>query len=98
MKRVEILFVVSVVVFAVFFSAVSLSSAGKVIGRRMAADIGLGGAAGKPRDIDIGAMQRLIRQEYLSDHEAEFYKQVPAFQEGTASEPPQPPPGPQSAF
>ncbi len=76
MKRVEIAFVAAVLVFAVAFSAVSVSRARKADAGEADAGGASVGAAGKMREVDVGKMRRLIRQGYLSDHEADFSQEL----------------------
>lgn len=87
MKKAEIGFLCAVVLFAVIFSALSLSEAGEVIAGILRADYALAGVAGEARDIDVEKVKDLIRQRHLSDHEAEFYKKVPSLPEETGEQP-----------
>lgn len=77
MKRVEIFFIAAVVLFAVVFCLVSVMNTGEIIARNAAAKRATTGVAGKARDVDVPKLERLMRQDYLSGHEAEFYKDAP---------------------
>jgi hypothetical protein len=33
-------------------------------------------AGGEPRDVDLQRIRKMIEQNMLSDHEAEFYKKI----------------------
>jgi hypothetical protein len=76
MKKVEIAFLVAVYGFASLFSGLALTSAKRALVGRGAALAGPAGVGGKARNLDLEKMKRLIRQQYLSDHEAEFYRPV----------------------
>ena len=93
MRKVEIAFIFAVLGFAVAFSVMSSLHTGKA--RAAAADVRpvSFGAAGKARDVDIEKVRRLIRQGYLSDHEAMFYGESPVLPERETE---QAPPGHQS--
>lgn len=84
MKKSEATFLFAVTAFAVVFAAVSLSTAGNVIAGKLAAGRELEGIAGEARALDVEVVKRLIRQNYLSDREAEFYKSVSAIPEQPA--------------
>lgn len=87
MRKVEIAFVLAVLGFAVVFSAMSLSYAARA--RAAATDAAPAplGAAGRARDVDIEKVKRLIRQGYLSDREAKFYRKLPGLP-ANGTEPP----------
>ncbi len=73
MKRNEICFIVAVAVFAVVFSALTLSNTSHVLTLRAERGAAMG-VAGESRPVDTEKIKRLIREHYLSDHEAEFYR------------------------
>ncbi|MBN2490685.1 MAG: hypothetical protein JXQ29_07540 [Planctomycetes bacterium] len=63
-------------IFAAVFAGLTLA-AGRAAWVRRGADgfAGTeGGAAGTLRDVDLERIRELIRQQRLSDHEAEFYR------------------------
>ncbi|HIJ65607.1 MAG TPA: hypothetical protein HPP77_06595 [Candidatus Hydrogenedentes bacterium] len=78
MKRTDIAYLAAVALFALVFGLTSLSRAGRALTAIEMADVPRAGVAGQARDLDEGQIRRLIRQRRLSDHEAEFYKPVPA--------------------
>lgn len=76
MRRTEIVFLLSVCVFAVAFATLTLSEAAKVITWSGGAENTFLPSAGAPRDVDMQRLQRLLERRSLSDREALYYKQV----------------------
>jgi hypothetical protein len=68
-------FLVPVVLTAIFISAVSISSAWQTLSTEMALSAAPG-SAGQIHDVDLDKIRTLIRQQKLSDHEADYYKKV----------------------
>ena len=68
-------FLVPVVLAAIFISAVSISSALETVTTEMALSPAAG-SAGEIRNVDLEKIRTLIRQQKLSDHEAQYYKKV----------------------
>ena len=82
MRKVEVLFLLIVFVFAGAFSVMSLSEAIALYPGGSASDsTAVGGVAGKARDVDMERLLHKLRQRDLSDREAEFYKEFPALPE-----------------
>jgi len=73
MKPNEIIFAICVTGFAVVFAGMSLWSTGQILEMRTTVERGHPGAAGQPRDVNAERILDLIRQQRLSDHEAEYY-------------------------
>lgn len=74
MNKREATFFGMVFVFALVFVAmtlVSLPQSGK-----SGAALERAGAAGQARDVDMPKLERLMREQYLSNREAEFYHPV----------------------
>ena len=74
-KEVARAFMTCVAVVAIFVSAVSAGRFFKVIGT----DLGTGitsASGGRPRDVDLQRVRRMIDQKRLSDKEADYYKQI----------------------
>ena len=88
MKTNEQVFLIAVVACALVFSALALGHARQHFAARAAESV-QAGLAGQPRDVDIEKVKRMIQQQYLSDHEAEFYTPVTP-----TLEPPLPAPSP----
>lgn len=66
------IFLIAVTAIAVIFAGLALSQAGKSLS---ASSAGIAtGAAGQPRNVDIEKIQQMMRRNYLSDHEAAFYR------------------------
>jgi len=97
MKRIEIVFLVVVLGLGVAFSALSLSYAVKAISWASREAAPRPGAAGLPRDVDMARLRRLMRQGFLSDHEALFYRQKPDLTEDAGGPPRSQPSGGQAA-
>jgi Na+-translocating ferredoxin:NAD+ oxidoreductase RnfG subunit len=68
-------FLVPVALIAIFISAVSVSGVLKTI-RTQAVLTTAAGSAGVARDVDTEKIRTMIRQNRLSDHEADFYKKI----------------------
>lgn len=85
MKKSDGIFIVAVAAYAAVFSAASLSHFGKVIADRAADARATVGVAGEARDLDLEKLKRLIREKYLSGHEALFYKKAGEVPESTAT-------------
>jgi len=66
---------VPVVIMAVFISTVSITTFVKTLPAETALST-TAGSAGQVRDVDIQRIQTLIRQNKLSDREADFYKKT----------------------
>ncbi len=75
-KRLSRRFILVVVIAALLVSAVSLSRFRHVVGLQITQPTLVSGAAGQPRDIDTQKIQTMIRENKLSDHEAEYYKKL----------------------
>lgn len=75
MKRNEWLFLAAVLACALVFATAALDKAH----RPLAPDAGVSppGRAGRPRDVDLDKVRRLIEQRSLSDHEAAYYTPFP---------------------
>ena len=83
MKRTDATFIIAVVAFAIVFSAISLSHTPSPFAALDGSATSMGGSAGKSRDVDVGRIQRLIRQRHLSDHEAEYYTEYSTLPESS---------------
>jgi predicted membrane-bound spermidine synthase/Na+-translocating ferredoxin:NAD+ oxidoreductase RnfG subunit len=68
-------FLIPVLLLAIFISAVSISTAWQTLSTEMALS-SASGSAGVVRDVDLKKIRTLIRQNRLSDHEADFYKKI----------------------
>jgi spermidine synthase len=68
-------FVVSVLVVAIFISAISVNRFLEVVPVSLES-APLVSSAGQPRDIDLQRVRSMIEQKRLSDREAQFYKKV----------------------
>jgi hypothetical protein len=68
-------FLVHVTLTAIFISAVSLSNAWQTLSTEMALSAAAG-SAGQIHDVDLDKIRTLIRQEKLSDRQADYYKKV----------------------
>ena len=68
-------FLVPVALIAIFISAVSISTAWQTLSTEMALS-SAPGSAGVVRDVDLQKIRTMIRQNRLSDHEADFYKKI----------------------
>jgi len=79
MEKNERVFLIAVLVCALLFSALSLGNAREYFARRAAGAVEPG-IAGQARDADIAQIKGMIRRQYLSDHEAEFYTTMPVLQ------------------
>jgi hypothetical protein len=68
-------FLICVAVAAIFISAVSADRFLEVIGTEF--DAGIASASGgRPRDVDVHRVRRMIDQKRLSDKEADYYKKI----------------------
>lgn len=76
MKKVETTFLCAVILFAAVFAAVTLTNSADIMAKRAAARHATTGAAGEARDVDVERIERLIREQLLSGHEASFYEPV----------------------
>lgn len=75
-RTADRVYLVAVVALAVLFAANVLSLA---VGPSSApATTAPAGSAGKPRDVDMDALRRMLREGRLSTHEALHAKPVPA--------------------
>ena len=68
-------FLIPVALIAIFISAVSISTAWQTVSTEMALS-SAAGSAGVVRDVDLKKIRTMIRQNRLSDHEADFYKKI----------------------
>ena len=68
-------FLIPLILIAIFISAVSISTAWQTVTTEMALTTAAG-SAGVVRDVDLEKIRTMIRQNKLSDHEADFYKKV----------------------
>ncbi|MHC4571030.1 MAG: 4Fe-4S binding protein [Planctomycetota bacterium] len=75
MKLLSRYFVVVVLAVTIFVSTVSISRFLQVIPASLEYPTSLA-AGGQPRDVDLERIRTMIRQQKLSDQEAEFYKKV----------------------
>ena len=69
-------FIVVVLVVAVFVSTVSVNRFLQAIPAGFGQSAKTQPAGGEPRDVDLQRIRTMIRQNQLSDHEAEFYKKI----------------------
>jgi hypothetical protein len=67
---------VGVLVVAVFVSTVSVNRFLQVIPAGFGQSAKTQPAGGEPRDVDLQRIWTMIRQNRLSDREAEFYKKI----------------------
>ncbi len=74
-KEVARAFLVCVAVAAIFISAASADRFLEVIGADLDTGI-VSPSGGRPRDVDMHRVRRMIDQKRLSDKEAEYYKQI----------------------
>lgn len=72
MKRVEILFLASVLAAAAAVAGRTVSEAVRLPARERGGGTPRG-TAGQPRDVDLGKIRRMIAESLLSDREALFY-------------------------
>ncbi len=68
-------FLIPVALIAIFISAVSISTAWQTLSTEMTLTTAAG-SAGVVRDVDLQKIRTMIRQNRLSDREADFYKKV----------------------
>ncbi len=78
MKKIDVVFLVSVLGFASFLSVKSVTQAVSLLPTRSASESEAFGAAGKARDVDVERLLQLLREQRLSHREAEFYKPSPS--------------------
>jgi hypothetical protein len=71
MRRIEVLFLLSVLAAAAAFAARTISETVRVSGWESGGEVSPG-TAGQPRDVDLEKIRRLIREGHLSDREALF--------------------------
>ncbi|MHC4640779.1 MAG: 4Fe-4S binding protein [Planctomycetota bacterium] len=69
-------FMVGVLVVAVFVSTVSVNRFLQVIPASFGQSVKTQPGGGEPRDVDLQRIRTMIRQNRLSDREAEFYKKI----------------------
>jgi hypothetical protein len=74
MRRIEVLYLAAVLLFAALFVGLTLAGAREALIPAGPGEFVGAGAAGQPRDVDLEHIRELIRRQRLSDHEAEFYK------------------------
>jgi hypothetical protein len=67
---------VGVLVVAVFVSTVSVNRFLQVIPASFGQSVKTQPGGGEPRDVDLQRIRTMIRQNRLSDREAEFYKKI----------------------
>ena len=84
MRKIEVVYLAAVMAVALLFAGLTLRQGVLAISRGLASESPAAGTAGKPRDVDLNRIRKLIREKHLSDHEAEFYREVP----GPGSGPP----------
>ena len=72
MRRIEVLFRVSVLAAAAVFAGRTVSEAVRLRGRGSGGEAPAG-TVGKPRDVDLEKIRRMIGEGLLSDREALFY-------------------------
>jgi hypothetical protein len=67
----------SVGLVAIAFTVMSIAQTVRLLPSQAGAQvITSAGAAGQPRDVDMEQLEQLLRQNYLSDREAEFYRRT----------------------
>ena len=74
MRKIEILFLVCVLVCGGLFAARSITQSGPLLWDGTPPGSPLLGVAGQSRDVDMAKLKRLLQQRTLSDREAEFYE------------------------
>ena len=87
MKKTDRVFICAVAIIASAMIALTLMQTREAAEQQAAARPTVGGAAGQPRDVNMGKLQRMMETGRLSDHEALYYK--PA--DGETITPPAPP-------
>jgi hypothetical protein len=87
MKKVEAVFLSSVFGMASVFTLMSLSQVVYLHSAKSDAGADAVGSAGEARDVDLSKLQRMLRQGYLSEQEAKFYKEFTAWSEPIKKEP-----------
>lgn len=80
MKRNEAAFLVSVLAFALVIACFSFFQFLEL--RATHGETSLALSAGKPRIVDVGKIRRQMRQGYLSEEEARFYRKSPGTADG----------------
>ncbi len=86
MRKNDTIFLGAVLVFAIVFVAMTLSAIPQSVkGGGASERLGVGGQA---RDVDMPRLQRLIREQDLSAHEAEFYHRIEPTTNMTPVKPP----------
>jgi hypothetical protein len=73
MRRIDVLFLFSVLAAAAAFAARTISETVRVSGWEAGGEAPAAGTAGQPRDVDLEKIRRLIGEGHLSNHEALFY-------------------------
>ena len=68
-------FTTLVLVFALFVSVVSVRHLLQVLPAPSTASAAVS-SAGQPRNVDVQQVKKMIRENKLSDHEADFYKKA----------------------
>jgi hypothetical protein len=76
MRKIEVIFLVSVLGVGVVFAWMSMSQALQLRPTAAPAHAVPLQTSGEPRDVDMDRLQQMLRQGHLSDREAEFYKPV----------------------
>ena len=74
MNRRDAIFLLCVLIFALFFAAATISKLGEIPSGGAHATFGKGG---KARDLNMEVIEKQIEDGRLSDHEALFYKAAP---------------------
>jgi hypothetical protein len=75
MKKVEVAFLASVFGVAGLFAWMSLSQVVDLYSASPDTEAAAGSTGGESRDVDLGKLQRLLQQGYLSEQEAKYYRE-----------------------
>ncbi|MHC4750993.1 MAG: 4Fe-4S binding protein [Planctomycetota bacterium] len=73
--KVARIFLIAVLIVAIFISTVSVSRLLQVVGAGYD-EVAISVTGGQPRDVDLQRIRTMIRQKKLSDKEADFYKEI----------------------
>ncbi|HOF38941.1 MAG TPA: hypothetical protein PLD73_02635 [Candidatus Hydrogenedentes bacterium] len=85
MKATDALFLICVAVAAALFVVASLAHTGTAVPSALPA---VSDGAGRPRDLDINRVRKMIERGDLSDREAEFYREAPDAPQKESASPP----------
>jgi hypothetical protein len=96
MRKIETAFLGFVIAFALLIAGLSLARYAEI--RATPGEASVAGSLGKPRDLALERIRRIIQQGDLSDHEALFYNRSPSAVPGRPGfETPQPTPAAEEA-